>query len=331
MKESSSAARVSPPVSTPANISYGIPEWIPQDHKSQVDAPFGYFGSKQKLAARIASMLPPHNAWVEAFCGSAAVTLAKPPAQIEIINDLDGQIVNFFTQLREQPEDLYRNVDLTPYARQEFEEARHADTSQPALEQARRFLVRSMMTVNGNFGNNHGGFSYSQSFARGGVEARVSRWNALSHRLRQVQKRLRNVRVEHRDAIELVEMFVDRPATLVYLDPPYLTKRDHGYQLDANEEDFHKKLLKLCCRARCMILISGYANPLYSSMLTKERGWKLTRIETHTRDARGKDYARTEVLWKNDAFTKALREKKIPIRLTKAEKHDGKINPPRKR
>src|SRR3989442_1190047 len=83
-------------------------------------SPFGYFGSKQRLAVHIAKMLPPHNAWVEAFCGSAAVTMAKKPAPIEIINDADLQIVNVFRQLRDHSGELIRLVYLTPYAREEY-------------------------------------------------------------------------------------------------------------------------------------------------------------------------------------------------------------------
>ena len=61
---------------------------------------FGYYGAKVRIASQIINSLPPHNAWVEAFCGSAALTLAKRPAPIEVINDLDDQIINLFEQLR---------------------------------------------------------------------------------------------------------------------------------------------------------------------------------------------------------------------------------------
>ena len=43
----------------------------------KVNAPFGYFGSKNKIALQLCAELPPHNCWVEAFCGSAALTLRK--------------------------------------------------------------------------------------------------------------------------------------------------------------------------------------------------------------------------------------------------------------
>jgi DNA adenine methylase len=185
-----------------------------------------------------------------------------------------------------------------------------------------------MMTINGTVGNQTG-FSFSSSFARGGMEARVSRWNNLPERLADVAERLRHVRVENRDARELLEMFLNRPATLVYLDPPYFVKREYTYVIDANNEGFHKELLRLCRKAKCMILLSGYDTGLYNETLLESKGWKRTVIETHTRDTTGKDYARSEVLWHNQQFEKAFASGKVPIRLTKAEKRENKINPTR--
>ena len=295
---------------------------------SSVKPPFGYYGAKQRLASRIVAQLPPHYAWVEAFCGSAAITLAKPPAPIEVINDKDGEIVNVFEQLRNHCEELCRVVEFTPYSREEFLKVR--DLAKPAtpLERARRFLVGTMMTVNGTIGNQTG-FSFSSSYSRGGMEARVGRWHNLPERLANVASRLRRVRVENRDARELLEMFANRPATLVYLDPPYFANRAYDYVVDAKDESFHEELLRLCCKAKCMVLLSGYDTELYSEMLPSKMGWHRVEIETHTRDTTGKDYARTEVLWQNGQFVKAARSGKVPIRLSKTEKAQNKLNPER--
>lgn len=294
-------------------------------------APFAYYGAKQRLARRITSFLPPHNAWVEGFCGSAALTLAKQAAPIEVINDLDGEIVNLFQQLRNNSEELCRSVALTPYASEEFEDCRRSDEAMTPLERARRFLVRTMMIVNGSVDGTRNGFSYSHSYSRSNREARVNRWYNLPDRLATIVDRLRGVRIEKRDARELIEIFADRPATLIYLDPPYFTKRSHGYVIDANDEGFHRELLQVCMKARCMILLSGYDNDLYRSLLTKKEGWTRREIETHTRDTTGKDYARTEILWTNNQYNKALKTGRVPIRLSEKEKHDGKVNPSRTR
>lgn len=302
---------------------------VRRNHAKRVKPPFGYYGAKQRIAAGILKTLPPHNAWVEAFCGSAAITLAKPPAYIEVINDLDGNIVNLFRVLRRSPGALAEAVALTPYARKEFIDAGRRRKKLTPIEKARRFLARTMMTVNGDAKD--AGFSYSSSFARGGKEARVSRWHNLPGRLSGIAERLRSVRVESLDARRLLELFLDRPATLVYLDPPYFVKRDHQYVIDANDEEFHRELLSLCCRAKCMILLSGYDTPLYKRMLRTQDGWKRVSIKTHTRDTDGKDYVRREVLWQNKHFVKAAKTGRVPIRLTASEKREDKVNPPRGR
>jgi DNA adenine methylase len=293
-------------------------------------SPFGYYGAKLRIASRIIDSFPPHNAWVEGFCGSAAITLAKPPSLIEVINDIDGDIVNLFDQLRNHPEKLCRAVALTPYAHQCLDDARQSKSKAGPLEQARRFLIRSMMTVNATVGSKTAGFSFSQSYTREGHEARVNRWYNLPERLTKVVERLRGVRVESRDARDLVAMFADRPATLMYLDPPYFTKRDHQYVIDANDEEFHTELLNACRKAKCMLLISAYETPLYDKMLRRSDGWKKMKIATHTRDTTGKDYDRTEVLWMNGAFVRARAIGRVPIRLTKKERAENKVNPPRK-
>ena len=188
-----------------------------------------------------------------------------------------------------------------------------------------------MMSVNGTMDSSRSGFSLSQSYAREGKEARVNRWYNLPARLEKVVERLRGVRVENRDACELLKMFADRPATLMYLDPPYYTKRDHGYVIDANDRQFHADLLAVCQKANCMLLLSGYQNDLYEKVLTRKKGWTKRVIETHTRDTTGKDFARCEVLWMNAQYRRAKRENKIPIRLKKKEREQNKLNPPRKR
>lgn len=298
----------------------------------RINAPFGYFGSKNKIALKICKKLPPHNCWVEAFCGSAALTLAKDPSPIEVINDIDEEIINFFEQLRKNQKKLAEQIALTPYASKELEKARKKSKNNISdLERARRFLVQSMMAINGVFGEERGGFSHSDSYARNGKEARVSRWYNLPERLQDVVERLRGVRIENKDAIKLLKSYINRPATLVYLDPPYIGDRTNGYNNDANCTDFHTKLLKMANTAKCMVFISGYQSELYDSILTPYRGWKKKQIKTTTKDSTGNSHKRTEVLWMNKHFINALDRNKVPVKLSKKEKKENKINPERKR
>ena len=220
-------------------------------------APFGYYGAKGRLASRIVEKLPPHNAWVEAFCGSTALTLAKRPAQIEVINDINGEVVNFFCQLRNNSSKLCRLLRLTPYAREELELARLPGRKLADLERARRFFVASMMAINGSFGEALGGFSFSNSYTRRNMEARVSRWKTMPSYLEVIAERLSQVRIENKDAIKLFGEFSDRPATLVYLDPPYLGERARGYDHEEYSEEYHERLLVTARKARCMVEVAA--------------------------------------------------------------------------
>jgi DNA adenine methylase len=295
----------------------------------KINSPFGYFGSKNKIALQLCTELPPHNCWVEAFCGSAALTLRKKPAPIEIINDIDSEITNLFTQLRNNHSELCCQIELTPYAEEELINARRPYDDLSDLERARRFLVQSMMAINGVFGSERGGFSYSDSYTRNGHEARVNRWNNLPERLNQVVKRLKTIRIENKDARKIIKRYVKRPATLIYLDPPYFANRTNGYSKDANDENFHSELLDIANVAKCMIFISGYENDLYSQKLTAEKGWEKKTIETATKGSKGKSYSRTEVVWMNKYYVQALKQQKVPIILTEKEKKENKINPER--
>lgn len=129
---------------------------------------------------------------------------------------------------------------------------------------------------------------------------------------------------------DLMCMFEDRPATLVYLDPPYFVDRNHGYTIDAKDRSFHVDLLTVCKSARCMLLISGYETELYEEMLNPDDGWAKRTIDTYTRDTQGTEYGRTEVLWMNAQFLSAQTTGAIPISLTKKEQEEHKINPRRK-
>ena len=311
-------------VGTGRNGSAGViePTRLPQ-------SAFGYYGSKQRLAKGILEHVPPHYCWVELFGGALAVTMAKSPAMIEVVNDLDDRIVNVFQQLRRNGDELVRLIDLTPYARVELERARQVCDDDTDLERARKFLVQAMMSVNGVMAGKRGGFSVSDTYARGGREARVNRWRNYPERLTGVIERLRDVRIERKDGIELLEEYSNRPATLVYIDPPYLADRGVGYSVEASDQDFHERLLSQTLLCKCMIMISGYKSETYTELLEERGGWHRIELQAATQTTNGDRLGRREMLWMNGAAKRALRSGSVGIRLTKKEKRDGKVNPTR--
>ena len=114
-----------------------------------------YYDGKWRLADWILGYLPAHVCYVEPFGGAASVLLRKPPSELEVYNDLDSGVVNFFRVLRERdegtslarctqsaqcimvvPSDLLRAIQLTPFAREEHRLSH--EPCEDALERARR-------------------------------------------------------------------------------------------------------------------------------------------------------------------------------------------------
>jgi DNA adenine methylase len=295
--------------------------------EKRIKPPFGYFGSKHRLALKLCENLPPHNCWIEAFSGSAAMTLVKEPAPIEIINDIDQEIFNVFLQLRDNYDELIELIEFTPYASDELKNARIQNNSDSDLERARKFIVQAMMAVNGTFGKERGGFSVSHSYSRRNLEARVSRWVNLPSRLEAVVKRLQKVRIENKDALELLENYSNRPATLIYLDPPYFAQRSQSYNIDAMDENFHERLISWALDAKCMVFISGYESELYNSSFSEKRGWSKTSFPANTKGVNGDVQSRTEIVWMNYWFSEAVNNPNKDFEISEIDKKRGKLNP----
>lgn len=85
-----------------------------------------WFGGKVKTADWIRSHFPTHHTYVEPFGGAMAVLLAKPPSPVEVYNDVDQELVNFWRVVRDPAtfEQLRHRIALTPYARGEWRWAR---------------------------------------------------------------------------------------------------------------------------------------------------------------------------------------------------------------
>lgn len=243
-------------------------ENAPDSMTGPIAPPVTWFGGKAKLAPRIIGYFPAHQTYVEPFGGSAAVLLAKPPSPVEVYNDVDGDLVNLFRVLRdpESFEKLRQGVDLTLYAREEFELA-----LQPAsdpIEAARRFLVRQRQSHGG-----HGRrWSYSIEDARGGMASSVRRWIAGVERLPDIHKRLRTVQIERDDWRVLMRRF-DSAETLFYFDPPYQpdTRVDGEYAHELSAAD-HESMVKTLLQTPAMVVLSGYAHPAY--MPLEQAGWQ---------------------------------------------------------
>lgn len=252
-----------------------------------------YPGSKWQLADWIVSLMPAHKSYLEPFFGSGAVFFTKPRSRIETINDLDGEIVNLFRVIRDQPEALERRIALTPFSRSEFEYAWElkgdADTVDP-VERARLTMVRHWMT-HGSRNIYKGGWQHDRVGREYAYSLRY--WNHLPERIAAVVSRLKEAQIEQMDAVELIRRF-RYPNVLIYADPPYLgsTRSSRQYHSEMLGENEHKQLLEVLLAHPGPVMLSGYDNELYNDTLGS---W----VKLQKRALAEGGFARVETLWLN--------------------------------
>jgi DNA adenine methylase len=260
-----------------------------------VKPPFPYYGGKQRLAARIVSLLPDHGHYVEPFAGSLAVLLAKPPSRMETINDLDREVVTFWRVLRDRPDELVAACELTPHALAEYDACRKADDTVDEVEVARRLWVKLSQGRASATGNTKAGWRHHRD--PGGSTVGIPAYlDGYRRRLHPAAERLRAVSIECRPALDVIRLYGTHEKVLLYVDPPYLpgTRTSTGYRHELTDAD-HAELVEALDACRGAVVLSGYASALYDDQLDH---WHRLDIPTATGQG-GTWEPRTEVLWSN--------------------------------
>jgi DNA adenine methylase len=268
---------------------------------------FKFHGSKYMLSKWIISHFPPHDCYVEPYGGSAGVLLRKSRSWLEVYNDKDNQVVNFFRVLREQAADLVRVIELTPYAKMEW--ALSLEDDPDPVESARRFYVRAYMNLAGATAQWNSGWRRQKVVSKrpNGTNqmtpAAITFMN-VSH-LYAIADRLRGVQIECDDAVEIIQRY-DSEGALFYVDPPYVAStrgrwKSHAYRYEMTDEQ-HCDLATVLRGARGMVAISGYRCELYDDLYP---GW--LRVDKRVR-VNGPGHA-VESLW----LSPALVSRQLPL------------------
>ena len=254
-----------------------------------------YHGAKWRIAPWIISYFPKHRIYVEPFGGSGSVLLRKVRSEVEVYNDLDGEIVNLFRVVRDHGEQLSRLVYLTPYSRDEF--VKSFEIAKDPVEQARRTIVRSFQGFGSGYATNTEGSKCARPEYgfRIGWRCRGNKpntnWCHVSDTVMEVIERFRGVVIENTSFQKIIEKN-NTEETLIYADPPYVSSsRDHGkdYRFEFSEVD-HVELANVLHNAAGPVIVSGYRSELYNNLY---KDWIVRECETQTAG----NTKRTEVIW----------------------------------
>lgn len=200
--------------------------------------PLSYVGGKNRIANQIIELFPEHTTYVEVFAGGAQVLFHKEPSRVEILNDLDGEIVNFFRVCQAHHEELLRYLRFALVGRKIFAQLKSIDPASLTDVQraARQFYLLK---------NSFAGMVRNPSYHYNVIQPPSFNVTKLPELIEAAHRRLARVQIESLPYQEMLRRY-DRPTTLFYLDPPYYGRKLYRVNFsDADFEELERRLRNL--------------------------------------------------------------------------------------
>jgi DNA adenine methylase len=253
--------------------------------------PITYYGGKQSMLKYILPLLVAHIIYVEPFAGGTAVFWAKEPSQVEVLNDTNKEVINFYQVVQKQFDELQKEIQATLHSREQHRQAtivyKYPDMFSP-VKRAWAFWVLSSQ-------------SYSASLISGWRYGRSKKVESLIAKKRNnftevLKDRLALTQIECTDALRIIKSRDSKDA-FFYCDPPYFNAV-MGHYSGYTEGSF-VNLLETLAHIKGKFLLSSYHSEVLTEY-TKRYGWKTKEVNRDLAMRKVKN--KTEVLTMNYEF-----------------------------
>lgn len=238
--------------------------------KPLMKTPISYYGGKQMMLKEILPLIPAHDMYVEPFFGGGAVFWAKQPATTEVINDVNGNIVNFYEVLKNSYFDLAKKIHETLHSRDTYKRALliyqmpWLFDDMPVIRAWAFYVV-----TNQGFASKIGTWGYDKSKRSYTIQNKIDAFSEdLSLRLKYVQ-------IENNEAHKVM-LSRDKETAFHYIDPPYIDS-NQGHYGGYTREHF-KRDLDTIEQLKGKFLLSSYDSDVLQEYI-KRNGWYVKYID----------------------------------------------------
>ncbi|MFL5763554.1 MAG: DNA adenine methylase [Bacteroidia bacterium] len=263
--------------------------------------PITYYGGKQSLLKYLLPLIPDHQIYCEPFFGGGALFFAKPKSEVEVINDLNGEVINFFKVLKNKFSELQKEIRVTLHSRDLYKKAMAIYKKPKAYTDVQRAWALWTATNQG-FAGLIGSWGFGKTNSK---EKAVA--NKRDDFTRAYEDRLKTVQIESNNALKVIAR-CDSKDTFIYADPPYIGS-DMGHYAGYSESDY-KDLLNALAKGKSKFLLSSYPSPILDQYIKRYK-WRVKKVS------------------KSVAVTKLTDKKKVELMVFNYdEKIAGKITKP---
>lgn len=233
--------------------------------------PISYYGGKQKLAKTVLSFIPEHRLYCEPFLGGAAIFFAKQASQVEVINDTNKELINFYRVCKNRFHELSSLVRVTLHSRDAHRKAWTVYTEPDLFDEVRRAWAVWVLSTQSFSSMLDGSWGYDK--ADDTTTRKIT--NKREEFTEELALRLQHAQIECADAIYVIQSR-DQPDSFFYCDPPYYNS-DCGHYDGYTEGDFEALLKTLAC-IEGKFMLSSYPSKLLQAY-AKANNWRMWSVE----------------------------------------------------
>ena len=256
--------------------------------------PITYYGGKQTLLKYLLPLIPQHRMYCEPFFGGGAVFFAKRKSDVEVINDINGEVINFYKVIKTKFSELQKEIQSTLHSRELYKKAMEIYKNPEKYSDVKRAWALWTATNQG-FAGMIGSWGFGKDDSK---EAALA--NKRDAFTKDYEQRLTKVQVESNNAIKVINRCDDKE-TFIYADPPYIGS-DQGHYKGYSESDY-RELLDTLAKVKGKFLLSSYPSKILTSYINKYK-WKVQKITKSIAVTKHTDKLKTEMIVMNYDPTK---------------------------
>ena len=251
--------------------------------------PITYYGGKQTLLKYLLPLIPEHRLYCEPFFGGGAVFFAKPKSDVEVINDINGEVINFFKVIKTKFPELQKEIQSTLHSRELYKKAMIIYNNPERYSDVKRAWALWVATNQG-FAGMIGSWGFGKDDSK---EAALA--NKRDAFTKDYENRLTRVQVENNSAIKVINRCDDKE-TFIYADPPYINSAQGHYK--GYSENDYRELLNALSKVKGKFLLSSYPSKILTTYINKYK-WKVQKITKSVAVTKNTDKVKTEMMVMN--------------------------------
>ncbi len=241
------------------------------DYLSGLKTPISYYGGKQNLINTLVPLFPEHTLYAEPFVGGGALYWSKKPSEIEVINDTNKELINFYEICKNEFVDLEKMIRISLHSRSLHSDAQVVYNHSHLFSRIKRAWAVWVLASQSFASMLDGSWGYDR--AKGTTSQKIS--NKRESFTEELSIRMQNTQVECTDALRIISSR-DSAKSFFYCDPPYYNS-DCGHYDGYSLQDF-ENLLQTLSQIKGKFILSSYPSEILKKY-AKEHNWIQKNIE----------------------------------------------------